>query len=142
MCSLNLQHLQGAQKKDVKPRPIISSVNSIPELFSKRVNYWLKTAIGKLLLTYIKDAEHLVQYLHATFSNGLPPGAKLFSVYAIGMYSNIDIDHGIDVMILSNTMPTYHHQCQLIVFSSLAKIMCNKIFQFEDSFWRQKEAMP
>jgi hypothetical protein len=85
-------------KKDVKPRPVISSVNSIPELFSKHVDYWLKTVVGKLLLAYIKDTEHLMRSLHETFPNSLPPGAKLFSVDAVGMYSNIDTDHGIDVM--------------------------------------------
>jgi hypothetical protein len=36
-------------QKDVKPHPVISSLNSIPELFSKHVDYyWLK----KLLVSY------------------------------------------------------------------------------------------
>ena len=85
-------------KKDVKPRPVISSVNSIPELFSKHVDYWLKKVVGKLLPTYIKDAEHLMRALGETFPNGLPPGAKLFSVDAVGMYSNIDTNHDVEVM--------------------------------------------
>jgi hypothetical protein len=69
-------------------------VNSIPEIFSKHVDYWLKKIVGTLLPTYIKDAEHLICSLHETFPNGLPPGAKLFSVDAVGMYSNIDTNHG------------------------------------------------
>jgi hypothetical protein len=85
-------------KKDIKPRPVISCVNSVPEIFSKHVDYWLKTIVGKLLPTYIKDAEHLMRSLRETFPNGLPPGAKLFSVDAVGMYSNIDTDHGVEVM--------------------------------------------
>jgi hypothetical protein len=36
--------------------------------------------------------------LRRTFPNGLPPGARLFSVDAIGMYSNIDTNHGINVL--------------------------------------------
>jgi hypothetical protein len=128
-------------KKDVKPRPVISSVNSIPELFSKHVDYWLKTVVGKLLPTYIKDAEHLMRSLHETFPNGLPPGAKLFSVDAVGMYSNIDTDHGIDVMTrwlrqypaeLPPSMPVD------FILSSLEEIMRNNIFQFGDTHWRQK----
>jgi hypothetical protein len=47
-------------KKDVKPRSVISSVNSIPELFSKHVDYWLEKAVSTLLPVYIKDANHLI----------------------------------------------------------------------------------
>jgi hypothetical protein len=36
--------------------------------------------------------------LRQTFPNGLPPGARLFSVDVIGMYSKIDTDHSIDVL--------------------------------------------
>jgi hypothetical protein len=74
---------------------VISSVNSIPEIFSKHIDYWLKKVIGNLLPTYIKDAEHLMRDLSTTFPNGLPAGARLFSMDAVGMYSNIDTDHGI-----------------------------------------------
>jgi hypothetical protein len=128
-------------KENVKPRPVISSVNSIPELFSKHVDYWLKMVVGKLLPTYIKDAEHLMRSLRETFPNGLPPGAKLFSVDAVGMYSNIDTDHGVEVMTrwltqypeeLPPSMPV------AFLLASLSEIMRNNIFQFGDTFWRQK----
>ncbi len=97
-CVPQIDDIYKVHKKIKKQRPVISSVNSIPELFSKHVDYWLKKVVGNLLLTYIKDAEHIMQSLHETFPNGLPPGAKLFLVNAVGMYSNINTNHGIDVM--------------------------------------------
>jgi hypothetical protein len=128
-------------KKDLKQRPVISSVNSIPELFSKHVDYWLKKVVGKLLPTYIKDAEHLMRSLHETFPYGLPPGAKLFSVNAVGMYSNIDTDHGVEVI----TRWLTQHNTELptsmpidFILAAIEEIMRNNIFQFGDTYWRQK----
>jgi hypothetical protein len=76
----------------------VSSVNSTPEIFSKWVNYWLKNMVGSILPTYICNAEHLIKELHTTFPNGLPKMAKLFSVDAMATYSNIDTDHGVQVL--------------------------------------------
>jgi hypothetical protein len=128
-------------KKEIKPRPVISSVNSIPEIFSKHVDYWLKKIVGTLLPTYIKDAEHLIHSLQETFPNGLPPGAKLFSVDAVGMYSNIDTDHGITI--LTRWLKDYRHELPTsmptdFILASLTEIMKNNIFQFGDTCWRQK----
>jgi hypothetical protein len=128
-------------KEDIKPRPVISSVNSIPEIFSKHVDYWLKKIVGKLLPTYIRDAEHLIRSLHETFPDGLPPGAKLFSVDALGMYSNIDTEHGISI--LTRWLTEYRAELPPsmpvdFILESLTEIMKNNIFQFGDTFWRQK----
>jgi hypothetical protein len=128
-------------KEQLKTRPVISSVNSIPEIFSKHIDYWLKKVVGKLLPTYIKDAEHLIRDLKQTFPNGLPAGARLFSVDAVGMYSNIDTDHGVEVLTrwltqwraeLPDSMPVD------FILASLEEIMTNNIFQFGDTYWRQR----
>jgi hypothetical protein len=78
--------------------------------------------------------------LRRTFPNGLPPGACLFSVDAIGMYSNIDTDHGINVLTrwlrdYCNDLP----KCMLLdfVIEALTKIMRSNIFQFGDTYWKQ-----
>jgi hypothetical protein len=128
-------------KTDKKPRPVISSVNSVPEIFSKHVDYWLKKIVGNLLPTYIKDAEHLIRSLTERFPHGLPHGAKLFSVDAVGMYSNIDTDHGVDV--LTRWLNDYRDELPAFmpvdfILESLTEIMKNNIFQFGDTFWRQK----
>ena len=85
-------------KNGRRSRPVVSSVNSTPEIFSKWVDYWLKKVVGSILPTYIQDAEHLIRELHHTFPNELPKKAKLFSVNAVAMYSNIDTDHGVKVL--------------------------------------------
>lgn len=129
-------HKNGAPKL----RPIISSVNSISEIFSKWVDYQLKKVVKDLVPTYIKDSDQLIKELTAAFPNGLPPGAKLFSVDAVGMYSNIETDHGIDVIRQWLTQHTAHLPDGFpteFVLAALEEIMKNNIFQFGDTFWRQ-----
>jgi hypothetical protein len=87
-------------KIDKKMRPVISCVNSIPEIFSKWVDHHLKTVVGSFLPTHMKDSIELQQSLMDTFPNGLPPNAKLFSVDAVGMYANIDTSHGLQVILI------------------------------------------
>jgi hypothetical protein len=81
---------------------VMVSIHALPhihvQIFSKWVDYWLKTFVGSILPTYIRDAKHLIKELHTTFPNGLPKGAKLFLVDAVAMYSNIDMDHGVEVL--------------------------------------------
>jgi hypothetical protein len=87
------------KKKTAMMHPVVSWVNSIPEIFSKHADYWLKKIVSKLIPTFVRDSKHLISELTTTFPHGLPPpGAKLFSVDAIVMYSNIDTPHGIDVL--------------------------------------------
>ncbi len=85
-------------KNGRRSRPVVSSINSTPEIFSKWVDYWLKKVVGSILPTYIRNAEHLIRELHSTFPNGLPKTAKLFLVDAVAMYLNIDTDHGVEVL--------------------------------------------
>jgi hypothetical protein len=80
--------------------------------------------------------------LQQTFPNGLPPGARLFSVDAIGMYSNIDTNHGIDV--LTRWLRDYRDdlpKCMPVDFiiEALTKIMRSNIFQFGDTYWKQTQ---
>jgi hypothetical protein len=123
-----------------KTRPIVSSVKSISKSFSKWVDYWLKKVVRTILPTYIQDAGHLMTALHNTFPSSLPPGARLFSVDAIAMYSNIDTEHGIQV--LTSWLRDYCAdlpQCMPVDFiiKALAEIIRSNIFQSGDTFWGQ-----
>jgi hypothetical protein len=123
-----------------KTRPIVSCVNSIPEIFSKWVDYWLKKIVRDILPTYIRDAEDLQSQLKRAFPNGLPPNAKLFSVDAVGMYANIDTPHGIEV--LTSWLRNYSDELPRstpsdFLIAALNEIMKNNIIQFGDTFWRQ-----
>jgi hypothetical protein len=78
--------------------------------------------------------------LRRTFPNGLPPGARLFSVDPTGLNSNIDTDHGIDV--LAQWLRNYREDlptCMPVEFviEALAKIMQSNIFQFGDTYRKQ-----
>jgi hypothetical protein len=57
------------------------------------------------------------------------------------MYSNIDTNHGVQVM--TWWINAYHNELPPsmpidFILASLTKIMGNNIFQFGDRFWRQK----
>ena len=121
-------------------RPIISSVGSVSEIFSKWVDHWLKKVVKDLVPTYIRDSEHLISEMRSSFPDGLPPGAKLFSVDAVSMYSNIDTDHGIEV--IRTWLSDYSDQLPAdfptdFIVAALSEVMRNNIFQFGDTFWRQ-----
>jgi hypothetical protein len=125
-----------------KMRPVVSCINSIPEIFSKWVDYWLKKIVRHILPTYLRDTEDLILKLNARFPDGLPKGAKLFSVDAIGMYANIDTEHGVAVL----TSWLREHGDQLpeatpvdFLIEALSEIMRNNILQFGDTTWRQKK---
>ncbi len=128
-------------KPDKKTRPVISCVNSIPEIFSKWIDHHLKTLVdSNLLPTYMKDSEQLQLSLFQAFPNGLPPNARLFSVDAVSMYSNIDTAHGLDVIakwlrLYKADLPTNFPSEMLN--ASLSLVMSDNIFQFGDTFWRQ-----
>jgi hypothetical protein len=129
-------HKTGAPKM----RPVVSCINSIPEIFSKWVDYWLKKIVRSILPTYLRDTEDLMRKLEERFPNGLPAGAKLFSVDAVGMYANIDTNHGVEVL----TTWLREHGDQLpratpvdFLIDALSEIMKNNILQFGDTVWRQ-----
>jgi hypothetical protein len=127
-------------KPDKKMRPVISCVNSIPEIFSKWIDHHLKIVVKTLLPTYMKDSIQLQQSLSQAFPNGLPPNARLFSVDAVSMYSNIDTAHGLSV--ISTWLRLY--QADLpdnfpsdMLNAALELVMSNNILQFGNTFWRQ-----
>jgi hypothetical protein len=127
-------------KVDKKMRPVISCIGSIPEIFSKWVDHHLKTVVGSLLPTHMKDSIELQQSLMNTFPNGLPPNAKLFSVDAVGMYANVDTPHGLQV--ISDWLSLYKDDLPAdfpsdMVNAALKLIMTDNILQFGDTFWRQ-----
>lgn len=125
-----------------KTRPVVSCVNSIPEIFSKHVNYQLQKVVTQWLPTALRDSDHLREELAKTFPQGLPPGAKLFSIDAVSMYSNIDTNHGLHV--IQQWYETYNQRGLLdsntpvaFILDALTLIMKDNIFQFGDTTWRQ-----
>lgn len=123
-------------------RPVISSCGSYPEIFSIYTDECLKRLVQDVLSTYIISSDQLVCTLTTTFPGPLPPGAKLFSVDAVGMYANIDTDHGIEVVEqfitkYGNKIKDFRIPLEFIK-SCLTLIMKRNIFRFGDTFWKQQ----
>ena len=74
-------------------RPIVSKCGSLIEVASKYCDYYLSKLIP-FVPTYLKDSYTL---LHELTNLQLPPAHNLllFTSDAIGMYTNIDTNHGL-----------------------------------------------
>jgi hypothetical protein len=127
-------------KVDKKMRPLISCIGSTPEIFSKWVDHHLKTVVGSLLPTHMKDSTELQQSLMDTFPNGSPPNAKLFSIDPVGMCANIDTPHGLQVIsdwlsLCKDDLPADFPSD--MVNAAFKLIMTDNILQFGDTLWHQ-----
>ena len=58
----------------------------------------LKRLVQDVLLLYLICSDQLVCILTEEFLIALPFGSMLFSIDAVGMYSNINIKHGIEII--------------------------------------------
>ena len=121
-------------------RPVISSCGSFPEIFSIYADEKMKRLVQDVLKTYIISSDQLVYALEEFYPNKLPAGALLFSVDAVGMYGNIDTDHGIEVT--EKFLDLYGNRIsdkipKEFIISILKLIMKRNIFSFGDTFWKQ-----
>ena len=122
-------------------RPIISSCGSFVEIFSVFVDEMLKSLVQDVLPSYIISSDQLVYNLTSRFPGPLPQGAKLFSIDAVGMYTNIGTDHAINV--IAEFMERYSSKLKDLnlpkkfIITCLEIIMTRNIFQFGDTFWKQ-----
>ena len=58
----------------------------------------LKRLVHDMILLYLISSDQLICILSKEFPTVLPFGAMLFSIEAVGMYSNIDTEHGIEII--------------------------------------------
>ena len=79
-------------------RPILICVATLPQVYFTYIDYWMKKIVQTLLPSYVENADTLIDKLKKHFTRKLPPGARIFSIDAISMYSNIDSVHGLQVI--------------------------------------------
>ena len=124
-------------KETLKTRPVVSCVNSIPQVLSVFLDYHLKRVVH-LCPSYLRDSWQLLDDLKKL--GPLPPGARLITADAVSMYTNIDTDHALEVLEkwfqlhadeIPDDLPTK------FVIDGLRIIMKNNVFQFSDTFWLQ-----
>ena len=99
----------------------------------------MKKIVQTLLPSYVKNANTLIDDLKAKFTR-LPAGARLFSIDAISMYSNIDTVYGLQVV--HNFFERFKDRLPFgcpteFIKQSLEIIIKQNIFQFGDTFWLQ-----
>jgi len=130
-------------KKKDSTRPVVSSCGSFPEIFSIFIDEMLKRLVQDVLKSYIISSDQLVYQLTKKFPNRLPYGAKLFSIDAVGMYINIQTKHAVKVVekfmrLYANELKDLHLP-QTFIKQCLVIIMTRNIFQFGDTYWKQKD---
>ena len=120
-----------------KFRPVVTCINTVPEVFSKYCNHKMDEATKRCFKTIIKDNTCIRTSLMKKFKNGVPAGARLFSLDATVMYNNCQTDHTIYKIrywleeyqqTLDPTFPAH------FIIKLLDKIMRNNIFQFGDTY--------
>ena len=91
---------------------------------------------------YLISSDQLICILIEELPTTLPFGAILFSINAVGMYSNIVTKHSIEIIrkfILRYAIEITEMQIPVdFVVTCLKVIMKRNIFQFGDTFWKQK----
>lgn len=105
------------------------------------MSHHLKNIVETQLPTYIRDSRHLKESLLLRFPNGLPPNARLFSVDAVSMYTNIDTHHGISTTrkwleLYEEKFPNRYLPSDFLG-DALELIMTDNILQFGDLHYRQ-----
>ena len=101
----------------------------------------LKRVAQKRLTTYIISSDQLVGTLTKKFPSNLPAGCKLFSMDAIGMYSNIESSHGTYAArkftkLFGRNIHNFNFPMTFIT-ECLKVIMTENIFKFGDTYWKQ-----
>ena len=127
-------------KKKLSTRPIISCCGTFSQIFSKYIDHWMKKIVHQVLPSYVKNADSLIDSLQDCFPSKLPPGSMLFSIDAVSMYSNIDTDHGIQVVkdFFEKFKEDIPSDCPVpFITEALDIVMRNNVFQFGDTYWLQ-----
>ena len=125
------------KKPKWKTRPIVSCVNSRMGDLSKRVDVQLQKVVH-LCPCYLKDSRSLLRKLKRL--GKLPPTAALVTADAVSMYTNIDTQHGLQV--LKQWFQLHEHELPekfptSMVLKATKLVMSNNVFQFDDTYWLQ-----
>ena len=119
-------------------RPVVSTCGTLLAGLSKWADFWLQQ-LSSDVPTYLKDSRQLVLRLKEL--GPLPPGARLFTADAVGMYTNINTDHGIAT--IDDWLDDYSDELPdmfpvAAVKEALKMVLQNNVFEFGDSFFEQR----
>jgi hypothetical protein len=126
-------------KKPTPYRPVISQCGSLSAIISTFIDYKLQK-FTKFIPSYVQNSEDLLNTIDQI--DTLPKNAKIFTSDATSMYTNIDPEEGIPVLV--NYINEYNNELGKRAVDAqsikelLKLVMYNNIFQFGDSWWIQK----
>ena len=126
-------------KNPWKLRPVTSTCGSPLAVISTFLDYKLQPLL-KYVPTHIKDSFDLKEKLEKL--GKLPKNAKLFTADAISMYTNIDTNHGLEIIEKwLVTLKKENKLCQnfptTFILELLTLVMKENIFQFGNTYWIQ-----
>ena len=127
-------------KNPWKLRPIVAKCGTILECVSKWLDFKLQKLV-ELMPAVVKDSQTFRDEL---VSLDLPKNARIFTSDAVSMYTNIDLNHAMQVMqdwmdTLPKTFQDYefNRQSQNAILEGLNLIMRNNLMQFGDTYFLQ-----
>ena len=117
-------------------RPVISQCRSINAMVSTFIDYKLQK-LTRSIPSYIKNSTQLLDELDTLGT--LPSNAQLFTSNATSMYTNINIDEGIQAIrnYLAEYKPPNVNIHDDTICDLLSLVMNYNIFQFGSSWWHQ-----
>ena len=128
-------------KSPWKLRPVVSKCGTLLECISKWLDYKLQN-LSKFMPTVIKDSKSLRDDI---ISLKLPPTAKLFTADAISMYTNIELNHAMQVMKYwleslpdETKLHDFTPKVSQAILHGLNLVMRFNIMKFGDTFFLQK----
>ena len=122
-------------KNPVKLCPIVAKVGTTIEGVSKWLDYKLQKLM-ELLPWCCKDSQ---SFRDEVIKLQIPPNARLVTFDAKSMYSNIDIDHALQIMKLwlDSIVPEHYDLHPEAILDALELVMRWNIMQFGDSYFLQ-----
>ena len=126
-------------KNPVSYRPVVSCINNFNAVFSKWLDFKMKSLLS-CIPTYLKDSNALLKDIENLPK--LPANAKLFTADATAMYTNIDTDIALEAF--SFLFEHYKEEIpsdfpKAFFLSALEIIMKCNLYQFDDTYWLQKD---
>jgi hypothetical protein len=128
--------LPKVHKNPISLCPVVSSSNSLLSVFSTWLDYRMKELLP-LLDSYLKDSTTFINELK---NIRLPETARILTVDAKSMYTNINMDAGLTAVenfLTFNKGKLPDNFPSDFFLHTLAMVMRNNIFSFADSFWLQ-----
>jgi hypothetical protein len=114
-------------------RPIISVSGSLLQGLGKWVDHQLKIVCSQLpyIIRSSFDLSMTLRNMH------IPLNAKLFSLDAVSMYTNIDTIHALKTITKYLQETTIHNINKPALIDALRIVMTHNVFKFGDTFWVQ-----